>query len=168
MVYCCQETGSGDYTRNRLRILVCVYQWSVKCSHKLWGYKWSINRVTNFNSLYSHSYTWQYLLILWACIHMKYSLQEKLSKWKCERNKYNNKNWANFQRFDQDFILDSGPTTISWSFISVKISDISATSTVISMCHDEEQLIYFLDYIPLSYHITSQIFMYTLQSKHNT
>jgi hypothetical protein len=32
-----------------------VCQWSVKCSHESWMYKWSINRVTNANPVYSHS-----------------------------------------------------------------------------------------------------------------
>jgi hypothetical protein len=39
---------------------VCVCLWSVNCSDDLWEYKWSINRVTNPNPVYSHSYTWQY------------------------------------------------------------------------------------------------------------
>jgi hypothetical protein len=54
----CQETTSGVY--NKLRALAWVCQWSVKCSHKSWVYKWSINRVTNPNPVYSYSYTWQY------------------------------------------------------------------------------------------------------------
>jgi hypothetical protein len=55
----CQETASGEC--NRLRTLVCVCQWSVKCSHESWVYKWSTNRVTNPNPVYSDSYTWQYI-----------------------------------------------------------------------------------------------------------
>jgi hypothetical protein len=42
---CCQETPSGDC--NRLRTLVSVSQWSVKCSHESWVYKWSINPISN-------------------------------------------------------------------------------------------------------------------------
>jgi hypothetical protein len=57
----CQETASGDC--NRLRTLVCVCQWSVKCSHESWVYKWSINRVNNEMPVYSHPYTWQYTYI---------------------------------------------------------------------------------------------------------
>jgi hypothetical protein len=41
----CQETASGDCSR--LRILVSVCQWHVKCSHKLWVYKQSINPISN-------------------------------------------------------------------------------------------------------------------------
>jgi hypothetical protein len=54
----CHEKVSGDC--NRLRTLVCVYQWSVKCSQESSVYKWSINRVTNPNLVYSHLYMWQY------------------------------------------------------------------------------------------------------------
>jgi hypothetical protein len=53
------ETANGHCKRPRT--LVCVSQWSVKCSHKSWVYKWSINRVANPNPVYSHSYTWQTL-----------------------------------------------------------------------------------------------------------
>jgi hypothetical protein len=49
----CQDTANGD--RNRLRPLVCVCQWSVKCSHDSWACKWSLNRVTNTNPVYSHT-----------------------------------------------------------------------------------------------------------------
>jgi hypothetical protein len=56
----CRETASGDC--NTLRILVCAWQWSVKCSHESWVYKWSINLVTNPNPTYSHPYMWQYIL----------------------------------------------------------------------------------------------------------
>jgi hypothetical protein len=62
----CQETASGDC--NRLRTLVCVCQWSLKCSHESWVYKRSINRVTNPNPVNSHTLTrddiWMYILIL--------------------------------------------------------------------------------------------------------
>jgi hypothetical protein len=54
----CQETASGDC--NIVRTLVCVCQWSFKCSYESWVYMWSINGVTNSNAVYSHSYTWQY------------------------------------------------------------------------------------------------------------
>jgi hypothetical protein len=50
---CCKETASGEC--NRLRMLVCVCRWSVKCSHESWVYKRSINRVTNPHPVYSHS-----------------------------------------------------------------------------------------------------------------
>jgi hypothetical protein len=41
----CQETASGDC--NRLRTLVCVWQWSIKCSHKSWVNKLSINPISS-------------------------------------------------------------------------------------------------------------------------
>jgi hypothetical protein len=47
----CLETASEDC--NRLRTLVFVCQWSVKCSHESWVYKWSINWVTTHKP-------WQY------------------------------------------------------------------------------------------------------------
>jgi hypothetical protein len=61
----CQETDSGDC--NRLGTLVCVCQWSVKCSHASWvyEYKWLINLFTNPNFVYSHSYAWPYE---WSCL----------------------------------------------------------------------------------------------------
>jgi hypothetical protein len=49
---CCQEMARGDC--NRLRTLVCVCKWSVKCGHELWVYKWSINWVTNPNPTKTH------------------------------------------------------------------------------------------------------------------
>jgi hypothetical protein len=47
----CQGRARGDC--NTLRTLVCVCQWSVKCSHESWACKWSINRVTNPSPVYS-------------------------------------------------------------------------------------------------------------------
>jgi hypothetical protein len=55
----CEEMANRDC--NRLRTLVCVCPWSAKCRHKSWVYKWSINRVTNPNPIYSHLYMWQYV-----------------------------------------------------------------------------------------------------------
>jgi hypothetical protein len=40
-----QPTASRDC--NRLRTLVCVWQWPVKCSHESCVYKWSINPISN-------------------------------------------------------------------------------------------------------------------------
>jgi hypothetical protein len=51
----CQEMASGDC--NRLWTLVRVCQWSVKCGHESWVYKWSTNRVTIRNPVYSHKLT---------------------------------------------------------------------------------------------------------------
>jgi hypothetical protein len=53
---CYQATASGDC--NRLRTLVCVWQWFVKCNNGL--YKCAINPITNPNPIYSHSVTWQW------------------------------------------------------------------------------------------------------------
>jgi hypothetical protein len=52
----CHETAS--VWCNRLRILACVCQCSAKCSHELWVYRWSVNRV-NPNPVYNESNTWQ-------------------------------------------------------------------------------------------------------------
>jgi hypothetical protein len=54
----CQEMASEDC--NRLRMLVYVCQWSVKCSHNSRVYKSAINWVTNPNLVSLHPCTWQY------------------------------------------------------------------------------------------------------------
>jgi hypothetical protein len=51
-----QQMASEDC--NRLRTLVCVQKWFVKCSNEL--YKCGINPITNPDPIYSHSNMWQY------------------------------------------------------------------------------------------------------------
>jgi hypothetical protein len=42
---------------------ISLRQWSVKCSHESWVYKWAIDPVMNPNPVYSHTYTWQYVSV---------------------------------------------------------------------------------------------------------
>jgi hypothetical protein len=75
-----QETASGDC--NRLRTLVTVCQWFVKCNHESWVYKWSINRITNPNPVYSHPYTWQYNLNI-ALVNLLSEMLEAQQEFAC-------------------------------------------------------------------------------------
>jgi hypothetical protein len=45
----------------RLRTLVCVWQWFVRCSHDL--YECPINPIINPNPAYNHSIAWHYYLL---------------------------------------------------------------------------------------------------------
>jgi hypothetical protein len=60
-----QETDSEDC--NRLRTLVCVCQWSVKCSHKSWVYESQIQTQSTvtltWNNTYQLTYLWSRALL---------------------------------------------------------------------------------------------------------
>jgi hypothetical protein len=62
----CQEEGSGDC--NKLRTLVCVCQWSVKCSSEWYiqGVNKSSSQIHS-SSIVTHTFTWQHHAIYAIC-----------------------------------------------------------------------------------------------------
>jgi hypothetical protein len=55
-------------------------QWYVKCSRESWVYKRSINRVTNPNSVYSHTYTRRYDKLPMFLSFCKYQTETQLEQ----------------------------------------------------------------------------------------